>query len=230
MKLLDRLLHRPHAFSGSPAPGVRIHEWKVLQHLGKARNGTFFEVERARRRSVLKWLAPGLEMESVVRGELACLRRLGAPIFAQLEAHGRWPDDQRGGSFLILEHVPGVSLLSWYSHSGASPHELVRVFERIAEAMVFMHYAGVRYPRLTCEDVKVRAGSLEPVIVDLGGATAGLGPVSNEESTEDVRGIGAMLYEVMTRQQPGPIIIPPHVINPRIPLILSDLAMFLLAP
>jgi len=217
MTLLDSPLHQ-------------VREWKVLRLLGKARNGTFYEVERAGHRSVMKWVAPGLENEDLVKSEVDCLQRVAGPLFVALEAHDRWPDQSLGGWFLVLENVPGVSLTQWYSTPGPTARDIMRVFERIATALVVMHDAGVRYPHLTCDDVKLREGGLQPVIIDLGGAFAGEGPVPEAETTGDVRSMGVMLYETLTRRQPGPLILPPHVINPRVPRDLSDFAMRLLSP
>jgi hypothetical protein len=225
---LLKLVRRPPDDSESLTPGMQVHEWKVGRALGQARNGTFHEVERAGRRSVMKWVAPGPETRRLVNQELACLRRLGDPLFAGLETYGYWPDAERGGAFLVLEDVPGMPLTQWYRHSAPFPHEVVQVFERICHAMGLMHDAGVRYPRLTCAEIKVRTGTLDPVIIDMGGALAEVGPIPDEETISDAQGLGAMLYEILTRQQPGPIVVPPHMVNPQIPRILSELTMHLM--
>jgi serine/threonine-protein kinase len=228
MHLLRRAFPRLFPMS-SPEAGARIHDWKVVQPLGQSRNGSFYLVERASRLSVLKWLSPmGPVREMLVEQELACLRRLSGPAFVKLESHGRWPDDERGTPFLVLEHVPGVSLAQWCRQPGPTARDVMRVFSKLLRAISELNDHGLCYPGLACDDVMIRNGSHSPVLVDLSGVVSYGRPPTRLEMSQDVQAAGVMLYEVLTHQYPGPYAPPPHVVNPRVPRELSELTMRLL--
>jgi serine/threonine-protein kinase len=228
MHLLRRAFPRLFPLS-SPVAGTRIHEWKVLQPLGESRNGSFHRVERAGRLSVLKWLAPTSPVRKLLaEQELACLRSLSGPAFVKLESHGRWPDEARGTPFLVLEHIPGVSLAEWCRQSGPTFRDVLQVFHRLVGALGELNGRGICYPGLTCGDVMIRNGSHSPVMVDLSGAVSCGRPLTRWEKSQDVQAAGVILYEVLTHQRPGPHALPPHVVNPRVPRELSELTMRLL--
>jgi serine/threonine-protein kinase len=227
MQLFRRAIH--HLFPTSAlAVGTQVHEWKVLQPLGQGRNGALYKVERAGRISVMKWLAtPGGPQQVLANQELTCLRMLPRPSFPRLEAYGRWPD-QKGTAFLVLEHVPGLTLTQWCRRPGPTPRDVLQVFHRLMRAVTEMNDRGMCYPSLTCDDVVIRERNQRPVITELGGAVTFDRPPTELEMSLDVRAVGGMLYEVLTHQQPGLYAPPPHVVNPRVPRELSELAMRLL--
>jgi serine/threonine protein kinase len=213
----------------TPVAGTRIHEWKVRQPLGESRNGSFHLVERSGRLSVLKWLAPTSPVHKpLAEQELACLRSLSGSAFVKLESHGRWPDEAQGTPFLVLEHIPGLSLAQWCRQPGPTAHDIVVVFHRLMRAMSELNDRGMCYPGLTCGDVMIRKKSHRPVIVDLSGVVSYDRPLTRWELSQDVQAAGAMLYEVLTHQRPGPYAPPPHVVNPYVPRELSELTMRLL--
>ncbi|ADO68168.1 protein kinase [Stigmatella aurantiaca] len=208
---------------------TRIHDWKVLRPLGESRNGSLYLVERAGRHSVLKWLVPTDPARGVLADqELACLRSLSAPACVKLESHGRWPDDEQGTPFFVLEHIPGLSLVQWCRKPGPTARDIVLVFHGLVGAFSELHGQGMGYPGITCDDVMIRNGTLSPVVVDLGGVVSYGRQLTKQEQSQDLQGLGVMLYEVLTHQRPGPHALPPHVINPRVPRELSELTMRLL--
>lgn len=228
MQLLRRVF--PQLFPWSPpVVGARIHDWKVVQPLGHSRNGPLYLVERAGRFSVLKWLSPsGLVRTVLAKQELACLRGVTGPGFVKLEFHGRWPDKARGTPFLVLEHIPGLSLAQWCRKPGPTARDIVRVFHALVGAVDELHQRGMCNPGLTCGDVVIREASHSPVMVDLSGVVAVGRRLTSQELALDLHAVGAMLYEVLTHQHPGPGAPPPHVINPRVPRELSEYTMRLL--
>ncbi|HEX8701520.1 MAG TPA: protein kinase [Myxococcaceae bacterium] len=228
MNLLRRSLARLFPMA-TPVVGSRIDGWKVRQPLGESRTGSLFLVERAGRLSVLKWQAVTRPVRKILaEQELACLRHLSGPGFVRLESHGRWPDEERGTPFLVLEHIPGLSLSQWTRQSGATAHDIVVVFHSLVSTVAELNARGIWYPALACGDVWIRQGSRDPVLVDLGGAVSCGRTLTPWETSQDVQAVGAMLYEVLTLQRPGPSAPPPHVINPRVPRELSEFTMRLL--
>jgi serine/threonine-protein kinase len=227
---------RPDPRTDMLAPGTSIQEWKVLRHLGEGRHGALYEVERAGHRFVLKWLSPSQKrpsperLEALAEREAACLRLLRGPLFVGLEAQGRWPEEEHGSPFLVLQAVEGMSFTRWSHQHGPTFREMVHVFLGVTTALAEMHRKGVRYPSLAGGDFTVRKDRLEPVLTDLGGAFPGWGPLKSEEVAEDINATGALLYHALTRQPPGPNAPPPHLVNPRVPRKLSELTMRLLDP
>jgi serine/threonine protein kinase len=214
------------------APGTYVREWKVIQRLGEARHGPLYAVGRADRTFALKWLAPSLSEppKALAEREAACLRLLRGPLFAALEAHGVWPQEELGTAFLVMEAIPGMRFSKWFHQSGPTARDMAHVFMGIASAVSEMHKKGVRYPTLSSADVTIREGRLEPVFTDLGGAFLSWGAPTKDEIAEDMRAVGMMFYEALTRQRPGLDALPVHVVNPRVPRALSEVVMKLLLP
>lgn len=227
---------RPNPTTDTLAPGTSIQEWKVVRHLGEGRHGALYEVERAGHPFVLKWLSPSEKRrlpeppEVLAEREATCLRLLRGPLFVGLEAQGRWPEEEHGSPFLVLQAVKGMTLTHWSHQHGPTAREMVHVFVGVTATLTEMHHKGVRYPSLAGGDFTIRKGSLEPVLTNLGGAFPGWRALTNEEMGEDINATGVMLYQALTWQSPGPNAPPPHVVNPRVPRELSQLTMRLLAP
>jgi hypothetical protein len=214
------------------APGTYVREWKVVQRLGEARHGQLYSVGRAGGTFAMKWLAPPLSEPPRVlaRREAASLRLLRGPLFADLKAHGVWPEQEHGTPFLVMEAIPGMRFSKWFRQSGPTAHDMAYVFMEITTAVSEMHKRGVRYPTLSSADVTIREGRLEPVFTDLGGAFLSWGALTQDEIAEDMRAVGMMFYEALTHQIPGPNALPAHVANPRVPRALSEVVMKLLLP
>jgi hypothetical protein len=208
-------------------PGTQIQRWKVVRHVGGQRNGSLYVVEHAGRNSVLKWMAgpeasPLAESPEVLAArEVLCLQRLQGPGFVHLEAHGRWPETAHGVPFLILQPIPGMHLPRWANVRGATAPETALLMAEIARRVADMHDRNVRYPSLCSRDFWMRNGALPAVLIDLGGATPLSRPLTGVEIAEDVHAIGAMFYDLLTGQSPGPDSPPPHLINPHVPELLS---------
>ncbi|WP_224363554.1 protein kinase [Hyalangium versicolor] len=217
------------------APGTCVHGWKVIRHLREGRHGAFYAVERDGQPFVLKWLGSSQKSgffeppEVLAEREVTCLKLLRGPHVAALEAQGRWPEEE-GGSFLVLQAVEGMTLTQWYHQYGPTARDMLHVFLGITSALCEMHRKGVRYPSISSGDITVRKGRLESVLTDIGGAFPGWGALTSDEIGEDLHAVGVMLYQALTRKNPGPYAPPPHVVNPRVPRELSEVAMRLLAP
>lgn len=216
-------------------PGAQIQHWKVVRHVGDQRNGSLYVVERAGRSSVLKWMAGSEENplaeppEALAAREVDCLQRLQSPHFTHLEAHGRWPEIEHGVPFLILQAIPGQHLPRWANLRGATAPETALLLAEVARTVADMHDRNVRYPSLRSRDFWMRNGELSTVLIDLGGAAPLSRPLTREEVAEDLHAIGAMFYLLLTGQSPGPDSLPPHLLNPRVPELLSDAIMRVLS-
>ena len=169
------------------------------------------------------------ELEARSRREAAVLLSLSHPNILAIVGSGRWPD--RGGYlYLITEFVPGEPLDVWHHRKQPSLRQLARVFERVADALDYMHRAGIYHRDLKDPNVLVREDG-SPVVIDLGiarsaaaytltqvgaviGTTTHLSPgvcrylVGDKSRAyqfgahDDLHALGFMLYERLTGTSP----------------------------
>ena len=161
------------ASQGLPA-GTMIDGWKVLEPLGSGGFGSVQKVEKNDRLYALKLalLPEGTPDEKKTHArtlrELLCLLLLDHPNIVRVVAHGRWPDEHGGHLYLVLEYVAGWTLAQWLERTHPTAQEIIRVFEKIAAAVAYMHARGVFHRDLKLINVLIRKADGEPVIIDFG--------------------------------------------------------------
>ncbi|MGO8970431.1 MAG: protein kinase domain-containing protein [Myxococcaceae bacterium] len=219
--------------------GTVVDGYTLLGKLGGGGMGEIYRVQRGRELFALKLQGERLteamdpakreELEARSRREAAVLLSLTHPNILGMIGSGRWPD--RGGYlYLITELVAGEPLDRWHEHSQPSLRQLARVFERVADALDYMHRAGIYHRDLKDPNVLVREDGT-PVVIDLGiarspaaytltrvgavlGTTTHLSPgvcryLVGEKSRayrfgahDDLHALGFMLYERLTGTPP----------------------------
>ena len=219
--------------------GTVVDGYTLTGKLGGGGMGEIYRVQRGREVFALKLQGERLtealdpvrreELEARSRREAAVLMSLSHPNILAIIGSGRWPD--RGGYlYLITELVAGEPLDSWHQHKRPSLRGLTRVFERVADALDYMHRAGIYHRDLKDPNVLVREDGM-PVVIDLGiarsaaaytltrvgaviGTTTHLSPgvcryLVGEKSHayrfgahDDLHAIGFMLYERLTGTAP----------------------------
>ncbi len=219
--------------------GTVVDGYTLLGKLGGGGMGEIYRVQRGDERFALKLQGERLteamdpakreELEARSRREAAVLLSLTHPNILGMIGSGRWPD--RGGYlYLITELVPGEPLDRWHERSQPSLRQLARVFERLADALDYMHRAGIYHRDLKDPNVLVREDGT-PVVIDLGiarspaaytltrvgavlGTTTHLSPgvcryLVGEKSRayrfgahDDLHALGFMLYERLTGTPP----------------------------
>ncbi len=219
--------------------GTVVDGYTLTGKLGGGGMGEIYRVQRGREVFALKLQGERLtealdpvrreELEARSRREAAVLMSLTHPNILAIIGSGRWPD--RGGYlYLITELVAGEPLDSWHQHKRPSLRGLTRVFERVADALDYMHRAGIYHRDLKDPNVLVREDGM-PVVIDLGiarsaaaytltrvgaviGTTTHLSPgvcryLVGEKSHayrfgahDDLHAIGFMLYERLTGTAP----------------------------
>lgn len=219
--------------------GTVVDGYTVTGKLGGGGMGEIYRAQRGRELFALKLQGERLteamdpvkreELEARSRREAAVLLSLCHPNILAIIGSGRWPD--RGGYlYLITELVPGEPLDVWHHRKQPSFRQLARVFERVADALDYMHRAGIYHRDLKDPNVLVREDG-SPVVIDLGiarsaaaytltrvgaviGTTTHLSPgvcrylVGDKSRAyqfgahDDLHALGFMLYERLTGTSP----------------------------
>jgi len=219
--------------------GTVVDGYTLLGKLGGGGMGEIYRVQRGRELFALKLQGERLteamdpakreELEARSRREAAVLLSLSHPNILGIIGSGRWPD--RGGYlYLITELVAGEPLDAWHRRKQPSLRQLAHVFERIADALDYMHRAGIYHRDLKDPNVLVQDDAT-PVVIDLGiarsaaaytltrvgaviGTTTHLSPgvcryLVGEKSHayrfgahDDLHALGFMLYERLTGTPP----------------------------
>jgi serine/threonine protein kinase len=219
--------------------GTVVDGYTLTARLGGGGMGEIYRAQRGSEVFALKLQGERLteamdpakreELDARSRREAAVLLSLSHPNILAIIGSGRWPD--RGGYlYLITELVPGEALDAWHRSKQPSLRELTRVFERVADALDYMHRLGIYHRDLKDPNVLVREDG-SPVVIDLGiarsaaaytltqvgaviGTTTHLSPgvcrylVGDKSHTyhfganDDLHALGFMLYERLTGTSP----------------------------
>jgi serine/threonine protein kinase len=237
--------------------GDRVDGWTVVKPLGSGAVGAVFLVEKLGRRFRLKFATRREDREDVkaanerAKREMLCLLLMrGHPNVIGVHGSGHWPDMERGWLYIILGYEKGLTLAQWVREAHPSAGQVVRLFVKLFAAVAHLHSRRVFNPSLTATHLLVREDG-EPFIQDF---SAGdyvftdlmedrVPPLTHEgllKTREDVHVLGLCLYDVLTtalpeqRQRTGAAdaALPPaaRAVNPRVPGLLSEAVMALIAP
>ncbi|XXF79328.1 protein kinase [Myxococcaceae bacterium GXIMD 01537] len=161
-----------------------MQEWTVVRLLGVGGFGFVYEVERDGRRFALKMASqtPGPSdaehLDARARNEVACLRMLTHPNVVRVHAQGRWPRENAGRHYFVMDLVEGERLSDWCLRARPTLDAVVEVGQKLALALAALHDAGILHRDLKQDNVLVRTDG-EPVLIDFGIAThAGASPLT----------------------------------------------------
>ncbi|RKG62757.1 serine/threonine protein kinase [Corallococcus sp. AB011P] len=161
-------MHHP----ASLPPGYQFDGWRVVELLGAGTYGAVYRVEKGGQHCAMKIAMhrPGSgdaeQADARLMREVGCLVHLRHPNIVGIHAYGRWPDIDTGWLYVILKYVEGFTLAEWVERMHPTAQEVVRVFEKLAGAMDYMHGRGVFHRDLKLANIMVRAKDGEPAILD----------------------------------------------------------------
>jgi len=162
--------------------GTMIDGWKVRGRLGAGGFGAVLQAEKNCRLYALKLaLLPegaGDDKKTHERAlrELLCLLMLKHPNIVRVHGHGYYPDERDGHVYLALEYVEGWTLAEWIERTHPTAMELLRVFEKLAGAVAYMHVRGVFHRDLKLINVIIRKVDSEPILIDFGASAFAQAP------------------------------------------------------
>ncbi|WP_216669326.1 MULTISPECIES: serine/threonine protein kinase [Corallococcus] len=153
-------------------PGYMIHGWRVVKLLGAGTYGAVYRVEMNGHPFAMKIAMhrPGSgdaeQADARLKRELGCLVHLTHPNIVEVHGHGRFPDFRTGWLYVVLDFIEGHTLAEWVERMHPTAQEVVRIFEKLAGAMDYMHGRGVFHRDLKLANIMVRAKDGEPAILD----------------------------------------------------------------
>ena len=204
--------------------------------------------------------------------EVQLLLQAAHPNVLAVVGHGRWGDPSTGTLYTVLRWVEGGTLLEWACKANPPLRTLVRLAQKVAQALQAAHEQGVLHRDVKPGNVLVREADGEPFLGDFGlGETEHSPPLTQGGSPlgtryylspealafsrrsggrpyhfqpeDDWYALGVTLYELLTEVLPFPCgksgtsyeqealqrrPVPPHLLNLRVPLALSQVVMRLL--
>ncbi|XXF80333.1 protein kinase [Myxococcaceae bacterium GXIMD 01537] len=158
---------------GLPA-GASIDGWNVVKELGNGGFAVVFLGEKNGKHSALKVArhreASGDERKTHARvlREVTALLMLSHPNIIRHRGYGY---AEAGNVYLALEYVDGWTLAEWKERKHPTVREVVKVFEKLAAALAYMHGRGVLHRDLKLPNVLIRKSDGEPIIIDFSCAT-----------------------------------------------------------
>lgn len=208
--------------------GQRIGAWALIRLLGRGGMGEVWLAERAdgiyQKRAAIKFLR--LDRADTARRliqEREVLARLEHPQIARLLDAG---EDPRAGAYLITDWIDGRTLDTWLREANPPLQRRLHVFRQIAEAVAHAHRQLIIHRDIKPANIMVDTAE-RPFLLDFGiarilqdhgqaGETRDLAATPNCAAPEqlqgkavgtpaDVYGLGALLYRLLTDQDPLPL-------------------------
>jgi eukaryotic-like serine/threonine-protein kinase len=149
------------------APGAVVGHWRILQGLGRRGDGALYQVEDVRRPGEV--LALKLSLRSAEGPSEGAELRLTSshPNVARLHAWGRWPCAGDGFFYFVRDDVQGQPLTTWAETVNPTFLQITAVLRRLAFAIDFMHEHDHWHREVLPENIRVREGDGEPLLLDL---------------------------------------------------------------
>lgn len=144
-----------------------MDHWRILESLGSRGSGALYRVEDARHPGgprVLKLSSragEGLFEDRMPRLMAA------HPNVARLHAYGRWAWPGGGFFYSVRDDVPGLALSAWVERTNPTFLQVAALLGRLAAAIDDMHARDTWHREVHPDNIQVREGDGEPVLLDL---------------------------------------------------------------
>jgi serine/threonine-protein kinase len=139
--------------------------------------------------------------------ELLSLLHARHPNIVKVLGHGRYPHPVSGYFWFVMPFIDGDPLHLWARRHSPTVREVLRVFERLADALRAAHELGILHRDLKPANVRMRREDGEPVLLDFGAsAFPQAAPLTSETlppGTMTHRSPEAVRFERLHRKEAG---------------------------
>ncbi|WP_224245139.1 serine/threonine protein kinase [Hyalangium gracile] len=148
-------------------PGMQIDHWRILERLGPRGQGALYRVEDVRQATppLVLWLSSRRSHGHC--GDRSARLQASQPHLSRLHGLGRWPSREDGFSFCVREDVRGQSLARWVETVNPTFLQVAAVLNRLAATLDEVHARDTWQRELHPDNVQMREGDQEPVLMDL---------------------------------------------------------------
>jgi serine/threonine-protein kinase len=144
-----------------------IGPYRVVELLGAGGLGIVYKVERGGEFFALKLLLVP-ELDGRGKREIAILVHLEHPCVVRYVGSDFWPDPSNGHPYIVMEFVPGDTLLTFAYAKNPSARKATRIVLDTALTLGEVHAAGVFHRDVKPENIIIRGASERPVLIDFG--------------------------------------------------------------
>jgi serine/threonine-protein kinase len=160
---MDLLSIRPEILT----PGTLVERWRILERLGTRGSGAFYRVEDAQRPGESRVLKVSLRAAEGLFEDRMPRLMATHPNMARIHAHGRWVWPGSGLFYCVRDDVPGLSLPAWVERTNPTFLQVAALLGRLACVMDDMHARDTWHREIHPDNIQVRQGDGEPVLLDL---------------------------------------------------------------
>ena len=144
-----------------------IGDYRIVGLLGAGGLGIVYKVERGGRFFALKLLLVST-LDGRAKREIGILIHLENPGVVRYVGSDFWPDPANGHPYIVMEFVPGDTLLTFSYAQNPSARKATRIILDTALTLGEVHSVGVFHRDVKPENILIREGSERPILIDFG--------------------------------------------------------------
>jgi serine/threonine-protein kinase len=162
-------------------PGTNVGFYRIVDMLGAGGLAAVYKVDRDKKPYALKISTYSVRdlgpeerdhLDARAKREFGALAQLHHPNIVDVHAFDRFPTAD-GFPYLVMDYVEGVPLYDWQEAESPSLKTIAQVFIELAVALNEMHGRDVFHRDLKSDNVLIKKGSQDPIIIDFNIARPG---------------------------------------------------------
>ena len=208
------------------AEGSQIHHYEIIEHLGGGGMGVVYKAldTRLERVVALKFLPPAMVGDDEANARFEREAKSAAAIQSgKIVTVYDIGSVEKGGSYIAMEYVDGVTLKQHLANGALTPSEASRIASDVAEGLSVAHQNGITHRDIKPANIMVTKGGrakildfglakLSSTAIDLTTADRTVGTAAymspeqargeNATSQSDLWSLGVVMHEMITGRKP----------------------------